>query len=115
MQTAPCEIDVLDCEKEFTFVCDQCMNILGKGRYVVSLKINKPFGEVLQLMLGVNPPIFCCGENRKVVQLFPSAKEAGEEKCKLVQYIQDHKSVDGLVLLKFNQAELIRRITKEMN
>lgn len=79
--------------------CKQCRRIIvsTKGKYLVGVIVNEG-GQSLAYTLGVDPPVFCCGEKKGVIKTFDTEDEAEAERLRVFAHLAS-KSPKGLPLV----------------
>jgi|GEM_PF-3897663 hypothetical protein len=83
--------------------CKHCGRIHLRGRYAVGIKINED-GKEHHYMLGIETPIWCCGESKPFYQVFDDRDEATLV-CEEVEcHLNRHGTTEGLRLIGFRWA-----------
>ena len=77
--------------------CKGCRKILAEGKYTLGLKIREP-GREYQYLVGVEPPVMCCGADKKVLCLFDTEEEARKKGEEITDHLDKHKTTKGLRL-----------------
>ncbi|OGZ68860.1 MAG: hypothetical protein A3D35_03045 [Candidatus Staskawiczbacteria bacterium RIFCSPHIGHO2_02_FULL_34_9] len=97
---APCEVVIAYHEARITCGCKDCKKILAQGYYAIGLDIREP-NRNYRYLLGVDPPVLCCGHDRKVLLLFESVEEADKKQKEIIEFLDREKSTEKLRLFEF--------------
>ena len=73
--------------------CATCRTILRSGTWVVGLKIGNH-----NYLVGANPPITCCGEEKQVIEAFDSEDQARALSQEVQMILDEDGSTENLVL-----------------
>ena len=82
--------------------CRDCRKILAEGKYVLGLKV-KDSNREYQYLLGVTPPVMCCGVDKKVMYLFELEDEAKKKAEEIADFLDEQKTTEGLRLFVTDQ------------
>ena len=82
--------------------CKDCRKILAEGKYVLGLRIKEP-DHHYQYLVAVDPPIMCCGVDKKVLYLFNTEEEAKKKAEEIADYLDKHETTEGLRLFVTNK------------
>ena len=77
--------------------CRDCRKVLAEGKYALGLKIKYPNREH-QYIIGVDPPVMCCGNDKKIWRLFESEDTANKGAKEVADYLNKHETTEGLRL-----------------
>ncbi len=83
------------------FQCKICKRPIcsNKGKYMVGLFIVEAAGQTFKYLLGNDPPITCCGEEKIIPKIFDTPTEATDACIQMREHINVHGTTDGLKLL----------------
>ena len=98
-----CSVHVIEPDMEINTGCKMCRRPISttKDKFLIGLMIKEDKKE-FRYFLGVDPPIMCCGEEKLVIKTFDTDEEAEAEKTRVMQYLDEHGSTEGLKLLGFH-------------
>ncbi|MES2931656.1 MAG: hypothetical protein V4682_03070 [Patescibacteria group bacterium] len=73
--------------------CAKCRAVLRSGTWVVGLKIG-----AINYVVGANPPVTCCGEEKQVLEAFDSEEEARVLSREVQMILNEQGSTENLIL-----------------
>lgn len=79
--------------------CAKCRKVLRQGTWAVGLIIGDK-----KYLVGANPLVICCGEEKQVIEAFDSVDEARELSRKIDAILIEEKSTENLVLYQSHVA-----------
>lgn len=77
--------------------CLTCKKVFAEGKYAIGLRIKEPNQEY-QYIVGVTPPVVCCGTEKKVWILAKTMGEAEAKAAEIADYLNKHETTEGLRL-----------------
>lgn len=89
--------------KEIKMGCKLCGREISstKDRFMLGVTVDEG-RQHHRYFIAVDPPIICCGEEKKIIKTFETEEEVEREKDRVVQYLNTRQSTEGLKLLSFS-------------
>lgn len=81
--------------EKYYFGCRACRTILASGTWVVGVMIGQR-----RFLVGKNPPVRCCGEEKKVCEVFDDEAAADALRDNIIRHLAEKKSTEGLMLFE---------------
>jgi hypothetical protein len=88
-------VSVVDHPLGITAGCVKCRTVLKSGRFAIGVLIDPH-----KYLVGENPPIMCCGEEKKVPLLFNDLGEADAARMRTMQTLDADGTTANLRLLE---------------
>jgi len=102
MKKGDYQVVVISHPAGITIGCKDCRKILAEGKYVLGLKIKYPDREY-QYLVGVDPPVMCCGADKRVLYLFNSEEDGKKKGEEVADYLNQRETTEGLRLFVTDQ------------
>ena len=80
----------------YAFGCKRCQKIHFTGTWVVGLTVGEH-----KFLVGKNPPVQCCGEEKQFLEVFDAESEADTLRDTIAKHLAERGSTEGLVLYAF--------------
>ena len=76
--------------------CIECRKILRTGTWLVGIIVGAQ--EEYKYLVGANPPVMCCGQEKQVIETFDTEEEANAFSKKIAEQIDREGTTKNLVL-----------------
>jgi hypothetical protein len=105
MKNGECEVSVVEHPEGIVQGCKVCREVLVKGNFAIGIHVREN-GSNFKYFLGVSPQPEHCGEQKKFIQTFITETEAEAEKLKVLAYLSEKGTTEGLPLIGFFDPKL---------
>jgi|SRR3989344_5532477 len=94
-------LQILFNEQGLSNGCKRCREIFNRGQFSIGLSVgNGPTAK--RYVVGIDPPVWCCGEEKKYILIFANESDAKTIETELFEHLKTKKTTEGLRLYELS-------------